>query len=87
MPSFLATTPYRNTIPPEQEEKILGQPRDRAQDPLGDPMERGGDHPPREQGILRTRRPYRQLSVVSTAVRHRLRSLLARVRRAITAAT
>jgi pyruvate dehydrogenase E1 component len=60
MPPFLATTPYMNTIAPERRRRAR-QPRARAQDPLGDPLERGGDHPAREQGILGARRPYREL--------------------------
>ena len=87
MPPFLATTPYRNTHPAGAGSEVAGQPRARAQDPLGDPLERGGDHPAREQGIVRARRPHRELPVVGAALRHRLRSLLARAVGAITAAT
>ena len=72
---------------PEQEEKPPWQPRARAQDPLGDPLERGGDHPAREQGIVRARRPHRELPVVGAALRHRLRPLLARAVGRSTAAT
>ena len=43
--------------------EVAGQPRARAQDPRRDPLERGGDHPAREQGVLRARRPHRELPV------------------------
>ena len=39
-PRFLATTPYRNTIPPEAGSKSHRRPRHRAPDPLGHPLER-----------------------------------------------
>src|SRR5262245_7364076 len=58
--------------------EVARQSRARAQDPLGDSLERGRDHPAREQGFLRARRAYRELSIFGTALRHRLRTLMVR---------
>ena len=58
--------------------EIARQPRSRAQDPRGDPLERGRDHPAREQGVVGARRTHRELPVVRAVVRHRIRPLLAR---------
>ena len=67
--------------------EVARQPRARAQDPRGDPLERGGDHPAREQGIVRAGRPHRELPVLGAALRHRLRAFLACADRQTTAAT
>jgi pyruvate dehydrogenase E1 component len=81
MPPFLATTPYMNTIAPEKEEKSTGNREIEHRNPLCDPLERGGDHPAREQGLLGARRPHCELPVLGAALRHRLWSLLARAER------
>ncbi len=84
---FLRDDPLPQHHPAGAGGKIARQPRARAQDPRGDPLERGGDHPAREQGILGARRPHRELPVLGAALRHRLRPLLARADGRTTAAT
>src|SRR3712207_7491963 len=39
------------------------RPRDRAPDPLVHPVERPGHRPAEQQGVLRARRPHRELPV------------------------
>ena len=77
-----AAVPRHHAVPEHdyarERREVARQPRARAQDPLGDPLERGGDHPAREQGVVRARRPHRELPVVGAALRHRLRAFLAR---------
>ena len=76
-----ATVPGHHPLPEHdysrERREVARQPRARAQDPLGDPLERGGDHPPRKQGVFRARRPHRELPVFGAALRHRLRAFLA----------
>ena len=55
-------------------------------DPPLCPLECGGDRAARQQGILRTRRPYRELPVRRDALRHRLHAFLARAATNIMAA-
>ena len=64
-----------------------GRPQDRAANPPLRPLERRGDRGQGEQGILRARRPYRELPVGRDALRHRLHAFLARRQRRSTAAT
>ena len=71
-------TPYVNTIPPEREERAELGPRHRTSHSLDHPLECGRHHPAGQQGVLRARRPHRQLPVGGDALRHRLRTFLAR---------
>ena len=67
--------------PPRGSARTSRRPQARTNHPPLCPVERGGDRPARQQGILRARRPYRQLPVGGDALRHRLHALLARSRR------
>ena len=55
-----------------------GRPRNRAPDPVADPVERGGDRHQGEQGVLRDRRTHRELPVGGNAIRRGLHAFLAR---------
>ena len=57
------------------------RPGDRAPHPLGHPLERHRDHPAGQQGLVRARRPHRQLPVGRDPLRHRLHAFLAGGRR------
>src|SRR4051794_32854759 len=50
---YSGTAPYLNTIAPDRDPPPAGQPRDRAQDPLPDPLERARHRAARQQGVLR----------------------------------
>jgi hypothetical protein len=56
---------------------VLRRPRARAQDPLGDPLERDRDGHAGQQGELGARRAHRELPVGGDALRGRLQPLLA----------
>ena len=77
-PPLGGTTPYINTIPVDQEPRLPGRRGDRAAHPHADPLERDGDGARGQQGVLRARRPHRELPVGGDAVRGRLQPLLAR---------
>ena len=63
------------------------RPRARAPRPLARALERDRDRPAGQQGVLRARRPHRQLPVRRDALRGRLQPLLARADATSTAAT
>ena len=84
---FAANTAYVNTISPENRAAPSGRPRARAAHPALRPLERRGDGRQGEQGILRARRPHRELPVGGDAVRHRLHAFLACLATKRTAAT
>ena len=71
----------------DQEPPYPGDPSDRAAHPHADPLERDGDGGARQQGVLRARRPHRELPVGGDALRGRLQPLLARAVARSTAAT
>ncbi len=54
------------------------RPQARDDDPALRPLERGGDRGQGQQGILRARRPHRELPVGGDPLRHRLHAFLAR---------
>ena len=74
---FAANTAYVNTIPPEAAAAASGRPQDRAAHPPLRPLERRRDRRQGEQGILRARRPHRELPVGGDPLRHRLHAFLA----------
>ena len=75
---FYAQYPLRQYDPARARgARELGS-RHRASHPLHHSLERGCDHSACQQGIVRARRPYRQLPVGRHALRHRVRPFLAR---------
>ena len=77
-----ATVPRDHAIPEHdsarERREVTRQPRTRAQNSLGNPLERSGHHPACEQGLFRARRPHRKLPVLRASLRHWLRAFLAR---------
>ena len=72
------STPYINTIPPEQEPWFPGDELHGAPHPRLHPLERGGHGHPGQLASRRHRRPPRHLRLVGVAVRGRLQPLLPR---------
>ena len=79
-PAPAGTTPYINTIPPQRRARVPGRRGARAARALAHPLERDRDGAQGQQGVLRARRPHRQLPVGGDALRGRLQPLLARAR-------
>ena len=85
-PSAGQTTPYVNTIPPEQQPPYPGRPRHRAPHQELHPLERDGDGGEGEFDHKR-RRAYLDVRLVGDALRSGVQSFFPRARRKIFPAT
>ena len=65
---FAANTAYVNTIHPQDQPRLSRRPQDGIGDPPRHPLERRRHRHQGQQGIVRARRPYRELSVGGDAL-------------------
>ena len=86
-PAPAGTTPYLNTIPPQDEPAHPVDRGARAASTVDRPLERDRDDPEREQDELGARRPHRQLPVGGRPLRDRASTTSGARRATSTAAT